>query len=53
MNTPNSWVTKERYQGRWVNTYFDNEKAAKKLCEKIIKKVGRAVWVKRSNYEFQ
>ena len=41
-----NYVVKERYRGTWVNTYFDNEHKAKKLCMKIIKKGGRAVWMK-------
>ena len=48
MKIPNSYVTKERYGGRWINTFFDNEKQAKILCLKIISAGGRAVWMKNS-----
>ncbi len=42
------YVVKERYKGQWVNTYFENKVAAVKLCNKIIKKGGRAVWMKNA-----
>ena len=41
-----SWVCKERYGGKWINTYFWKECQAKKLALKIIKKGGIALWVK-------
>jgi len=47
-NEINSFVTKERYNGRWRNTYFDNEDSAKRLCFKILKKGGIAVWMKNA-----
>ncbi len=49
MNTPNSYVCKERYNGQWVNTYFDNKEDAKRLCCKILEKGGRAVWMKNAS----
>lgn len=42
------YVVKERHKGQWVNTYFENKAAAVKLCNKIIKKGGRAVWMKNA-----
>jgi len=49
MNIPNSYVCKEQFNGKWSNSYFDNEPDAKKLCMKIIAKGGCAVWMKNGN----
>ena len=42
------YVVKERYRGKWINTYFASKKAAVRLCDKIIKKGGQAVWMKNA-----
>ena len=49
MKIPGQYVTKERYGGRWVNTFFDNAHDAKKLCMKIISQGGRAVWMRSAS----
>ena len=43
-----SFIVKERYRGKWINTYFDFEVQARILCEKIIAAGGRAVWMRNS-----
>ena len=48
MNVPNSYVVKERWMGHWHNTYCDNKNKAKKLCNKILAKGGKAVWMKNT-----
>jgi len=37
------WVTRELYQGKWINTYFDNAKQAKTLMKKIMHAGGIAI----------
>ena len=49
MNTPNTFVVKERYRGKWINTYFDNKEKAKRLCMKIIARGGQSVWMKNAH----
>ena len=48
MRVPGQYVTKERLNGQWVNTFFDNADDAKKLCMKIINKGGVAVWMRNA-----
>ena len=43
-----NYVTREFYQGEWVNTYFENMQQAKKLCRKILKAGGFAICLKNS-----
>ncbi len=43
------WVCKERYNGKWINTYFEFELHARFLAEKIITKGGYAVWLRCAN----
>ena len=38
-----NYVTRELYQGVWVNTYFETMAGAKKLCRKILKAGGVAI----------
>ena len=49
VKTVGDFVVKERFNGKWLNSYFDNEPDAKKLCMKIIAKGGCAVWMKNGN----
>jgi hypothetical protein len=38
-----NYVTRELYDGKWVNTYFERMSDAKKLCRKILRAGGIAI----------
>ena len=37
------WVVRERYDGRWVSTYFSDSAKAHKLYRKILKAGGVSI----------
>ncbi len=41
-----NYIVKERFGGRWIDTFFKTEAPAGKLCNKIIEAGGRAVWMR-------
>jgi len=37
------WVVKERFNGRWVSTYFIDSEKAHRLCRKILRAGGCSI----------
>jgi len=40
------WVVRERFESKWVSTYFENSAKAHNLCKKILQAGGAAICIR-------